>query len=120
VTTSVLTGIVQFVYCALVGTFPFNAFLSGFISTVGSFVLTGTSIIRTSHAHHTHTRSTRQKGLTHSVFLFSFSLSSSLLSVCLRIQVNPVNQFSITPERAFVDFVVASLLLHLTVFNFIG
>jgi oligosaccharyltransferase complex subunit epsilon len=40
--------------------------------------------------------------------------------VCLRIQVNPVNQFSITPERAFVDFVVASLLLHLTVFNFIG
>jgi hypothetical protein len=38
---SVLTGIVQFVYCALVGTFPFNAFLSGFISTVGSFILTG-------------------------------------------------------------------------------
>ena len=29
----------QFVYCCLVGTFPFNAFLSGFISCVGSFVL---------------------------------------------------------------------------------
>ncbi|CAD7078983.1 unnamed protein product [Hermetia illucens] len=28
-----LTGIVQFVYCCLVGTFPFNSFLSGFIST---------------------------------------------------------------------------------------
>ena len=36
-----LTGITQFGYCCLVGTFPFNAFLSGFISTVASFVLTG-------------------------------------------------------------------------------
>ncbi|CAJ0961259.1 unnamed protein product, partial [Mesorhabditis belari] len=34
-----LTGIFQFAYCLLVGTFPFNAFLSGFISTVASFVL---------------------------------------------------------------------------------
>lgn len=36
-----LTGIIQFVYCALVGTFPFNSFLSGFISCVGSFVIGG-------------------------------------------------------------------------------
>lgn len=36
-----LTGIVQFLYCCLVGTFPFNSFLSGFISCVGSFVLAG-------------------------------------------------------------------------------
>merc|ERR1712037_446505 len=28
------TGVIQFVYCCLVGTFPFNAFLSGFISCV--------------------------------------------------------------------------------------
>ena len=35
------TGIIQFLYCLLVGTFPFNSFLSGFISCVGSFVLTG-------------------------------------------------------------------------------
>jgi len=34
-----LTGVIQFVYCCLVGTFPFNAFLSGFISCVASFVL---------------------------------------------------------------------------------
>merc|ERR1712032_35883 len=27
-----ITGVIQFVYCCLVGTFPFNAFLSGFIS----------------------------------------------------------------------------------------
>lgn len=36
-----LTGIIQFVYCCLVGTFPFNAFLAGFISTVASFVIAG-------------------------------------------------------------------------------
>jgi len=34
-----LTGAIQFVYCLLVGTFPFNAFLSGFCSTVASFIL---------------------------------------------------------------------------------
>merc|ERR1712149_57172 len=34
-----LTGVIQFAYCCLVGTFPFNSFLSGFISCVGSFVL---------------------------------------------------------------------------------
>ena len=36
-----LTGIAQFSYRMLVGTFPYNSFLSGFISTVGCFVLTG-------------------------------------------------------------------------------
>lgn len=36
-----LTAVIQFVYCCLVGTFPFNSFLSGFISTVSSFVLAG-------------------------------------------------------------------------------
>lgn len=32
-----LTGAIQFLYCVLVGTFPFNSFLAGFISCVGSF-----------------------------------------------------------------------------------
>jgi len=36
-----LTGIVQFSYCCLVGTFPFNSFLSGFISSVSCFILGG-------------------------------------------------------------------------------
>ncbi|KAJ3734476.1 DAD/Ost2 [Lentinula guzmanii] len=34
------SGILQFVYCILVTNFPFNAFLAGFASTVGQFVLT--------------------------------------------------------------------------------
>ena len=36
-----ITGILQFIYCLMVGTFPFNAFLAGFISCVASFVLAG-------------------------------------------------------------------------------
>lgn len=36
-----LSGILQFVYMMIAGTFPYNAFLAGFISTVGSFVLAG-------------------------------------------------------------------------------
>lgn len=39
-----LTAVIQFAYCCLVGTFPFNSFLSGFISTVSSFVLAGNHI----------------------------------------------------------------------------
>ncbi|EEQ41020.1 DAD family protein [Clavispora lusitaniae] len=36
----VALGVLQFVYVLLVGNFPFNAFLGGFISCVGQFVLT--------------------------------------------------------------------------------
>ncbi|MEQ2247253.1 Dolichyl-diphosphooligosaccharide-protein glycosyltransferase subunit dad1 [Ilyodon furcidens] len=78
-----LTGAMQFLYCLLVGTFPFNSFLSGFISSVGSFIL----------------------------------------GVCLRIQINPQNKgdfLSISPERAFADFLFAHTVLHLVVMNFIG
>ncbi|KAF9071029.1 defender against cell death 1 [Rhodocollybia butyracea] len=36
----ILSGVLQFSYCVLVTNFPFNAFLGGFSSTVGQFVLT--------------------------------------------------------------------------------
>ncbi|EIM88384.1 defender against cell death 1 [Stereum hirsutum FP-91666 SS1] len=36
----VLSGVLQFTYCVLVTSFPFNAFLAGFASSVGQFVLT--------------------------------------------------------------------------------
>jgi len=81
-----LTGIIQFVYCALVGTFPFNSFLAGFLSTVGSFVLT----------------------------------------VALRIQVNANNRAvepkwsGLSDERAFADYLLCNVILHLVVFNFLG
>jgi len=80
------TGIIQFVYCVLVGTFPFNSFLAGFLSAVGSFVLT----------------------------------------VALRIQVNANNRAAepkwsgLTDERAFADYLLCNIILHLVVFNFLG
>ncbi|KAJ3220867.1 Dolichyl-diphosphooligosaccharide-protein glycosyltransferase subunit dad1, partial [Clydaea vesicula] len=40
----VLTGVLQFLYMIIVGTYPYNAFLAGFICSVGSFVLTGENI----------------------------------------------------------------------------
>ena len=36
---TVLTVLAQFVYCGIVGTFPFNSFLSGFFSGMSSFAL---------------------------------------------------------------------------------
>ncbi|KAI7884237.1 defender against death DAD protein [Lichtheimia hyalospora FSU 10163] len=78
-----LSGIFQFIYMLAAGTFPYNAFLSGFISTVGSFVLAAN----------------------------------------LRIQTNSHNKDmfkTVSPERAFADFVVCSLLLHFFCVNFLG
>ncbi|KAI9245953.1 DAD/Ost2 [Helicostylum pulchrum] len=77
------TGIIQFVYMVLAGTFPYNAFLGGFISTVGSFVLASN----------------------------------------LRIQTNFENKDefkTISPERAFADFAVCNILLHIFCINFLG
>jgi oligosaccharyltransferase complex subunit epsilon len=79
----ILSGVFQFVYCVLVTSFPFNAFLAGFASTVGQFVLTAS----------------------------------------LRSQVNSANRAlfkEVSPERAFADFVVGSVVLHFFVFNFLG
>lgn len=42
----VITGVIQFVYMGLVGTFPFNAFLAGFLSCIASFAL-GVSLKKT-------------------------------------------------------------------------
>ncbi|KAK1227938.1 oligosaccharyltransferase complex subunit epsilon [Marasmius sp. AFHP31] len=78
-----ISGALQFLYCVLVTNFPFNAFLAGFSSTVGQFVLTAS----------------------------------------LRSQVNPENRSEfkeISPERAFADFALGSIVLHFFVFNFLG
>ncbi|KAF2403946.1 defender against death DAD protein [Trichodelitschia bisporula] len=40
-------GALQFVYCVIVGNYPFNAFLSGFSATVGQFVLTASLRMQT-------------------------------------------------------------------------
>jgi oligosaccharyltransferase complex subunit epsilon len=47
-----VTGISLFAYCAIVRTtFPFNSFLAGFVSTVGSFVLAVALRVQVNPAH---------------------------------------------------------------------
>ncbi|CAI0418733.1 unnamed protein product, partial [Linum tenue] len=72
----------QVVYMAVVGSFPFNSFLSGVLSCIGTAVL----------------------------------------AVCLRIQVNKDNKEfkDVAPERAFADFILCNLVLHLVIMNFLG
>ncbi|KAL3834924.1 hypothetical protein ACJIZ3_009660 [Penstemon smallii] len=79
---AVVTALIQIVYMAVVGTFPFNSFLSGVLSCVGTAVL----------------------------------------AVGLRIQVNKENKEfkDLPPERAFADFVLCNLVLHLVIMNFLG
>ena len=94
------TGVVQFVYCCMVGTFPFNAFLSGFISSVASFVLAVCLRLQV-----------------------NLLLTAVMVKTHFYFQVNPANkaQFAgISPERAFADFIFAHVILHLIVMNFLG
>jgi oligosaccharyltransferase complex subunit epsilon len=60
-----LTGIFQFIYMLVVGTFPYNAFLGGFISTVGSFVLAGNYIKKRTYSN-TYIYDYRNSQLAHS------------------------------------------------------
>ncbi|XP_038973868.1 dolichyl-diphosphooligosaccharide--protein glycosyltransferase subunit DAD1-like isoform X2 [Phoenix dactylifera] len=79
---AIVTAVIQVVYMGIVGSFPFNSFLSGVLSCVGTAVL----------------------------------------AVCLRIQVNKENKEfkDLPPERAYADFVLCNLVLHLVVMNFLG
>ncbi|KAI5801607.1 DAD family protein [Peziza echinospora] len=47
----VVTGVLQFLYCVLVGNYPFNAFLAGFSASVGQFVLTASLRIQSQTAN---------------------------------------------------------------------
>lgn len=98
-----LSGIAQFVYCLLVGTFPYNAFLSGFASCVGAFVLAGMNHLL--------------------LFIFQKHLHYFWIAN-LRIQSNPENAKEFpqlqSAERAFGDYIFCSLVLYYLVVQFIG
>ncbi|EGW32754.1 uncharacterized protein SPAPADRAFT_60106 [Spathaspora passalidarum NRRL Y-27907] len=100
----VALGVLQFVYVLIVGNFPFNAFLAGFISCVGQFVLT-VSLRLQINEKNKHKQSEKQTvdedeeeetGKEETVFKF------------------------ISPERAFGDYIFASLILHYIVIHFIN
>ncbi|KAM0514744.1 hypothetical protein ACHAPE_006418 [Trichoderma viride] len=100
-----VVGALQFLYCILAGNYPFNAFLSGFGATVGQFVLTSTS---------------SYPFLTHRIVRYRVSNKKP---VSLRIQTAAANKSDfpeVSPERAFADYVVCSLILHFFCVNFIN
>jgi len=91
----------------LVGNFPFNSFLSGFICHIGIFALAGnrSCILGTL--------------LALNYLLTSCNIIVSL--VCLRLQLTSKGEFdSFTPEKAFGDFAFCALVLLFVVFSFLG
>lgn len=94
----VALGGLQFLYVLLIGNFPFNAFLGGFISCVGQFVLTVSLRLQ-------FVSGTEQKK--------TVETEDGEVK-----EMEPV--FSITPQRAFGDYIFASLLLHFVVLHFIN
>ncbi|WVZ12282.1 hypothetical protein V8G54_016812 [Vigna mungo] len=113
---AVFTALIQVVYIALVGSFPFNSFLSGVLSCVGTAVLAdicaqyGTYIPATNIC------------INLVVFFLIIVFPLHCGPVCLRIQVNKENKEfkDLAPERAFADFVLCNLVLHLVIMNFLG
>lgn len=79
----VVVGIIQFGFCLIGGSFPFNAFLAGFSATVGQFVLTV---------------ALRLQSVSENTKLFN----------------------GLLPERAFGEYIFASLLLHFVLIHFIN
>ena len=92
-----VAGAVQMLYCLVVGTFPFNSFLAGFISCVSSFVLAVSLRIQCNPEN------------------------ASVFSAYAGGDANDTAPTKrLMPERAFADFLFAHLVLHLVVFNFLG
>lgn len=71
----VLVALIQFIFVILVGNFPFNAFLGGFISTVGQFVLTVSLRLQT----HSVKREERQFEITPERALGDYIFASLIL-----------------------------------------
>ncbi|OJD26359.1 hypothetical protein ACJ73_02260 [Blastomyces percursus] len=97
-----IVGGVQFLYCILAGNYPFNAFLSGFSSAVGQFVLTASLRMQTSH------QGGKDREATSTSKTVPQPTNGDL----------PSNGLS--SERAFADYVFGSLILHFFCINFIN
>lgn len=110
------TAILQFIYSLIVGSFPFNAFLSGIFCCAGSAVLTSTLLIvflidSFVPVRMDALRESAPHPDTTTIIFFA---------VCLRLQISEGQESSKTPERAFVDYVLAMSTLFLAVWCYIG
>ncbi|KGO44645.1 Defender against death DAD protein [Penicillium expansum] len=99
----VLVGGLQFVYCVLVGNYPFNAFLSGFSASVGQFVLTASLRMQTSDSG-----------------TGSGSKPSSKGKNARFADESEEQGTGTSHERAFADYIFGSLILHFFCVNFIN
>lgn len=103
----VALGILQFIYVLLVGNFPFNAFLGGFISCVGQFVLVVSLRLQIK----------ADVGKVSSKGDIIEDINDE--KVVIEDVKEKTFQF-ISPERSFGDFIFASLILHFVVYHFIN
>lgn len=115
----VVLGVLQFLFVLLVGTFPFNAFLGGFISCVGQFVLTVS--LRLQYNADNNSIESENKYKKEILEKDISEINSGLVNVeSLEEDVQSKPFKYISPERAFGDFIFASLILHFIVYHFIN
>ena len=107
----VALGVLQFVYVVLVGNFPFNAFLGGFILCVGQFVLTVS--LRLQYINQSKKNEAVQA-------VKEVKEAEGDVEVEILTESNGGFSANISPERAFGDYIFASLLLHFIVLHFIN
>ena len=88
---SALAAVVQAVYCFLVGTYPFNAFLAGFIASLGSCILSSKN------------------------FLYRLTRV-----VCFRMGITSEEFQKIDNNKIFAEYCFCMLLLFLVVCNYLG
>lgn len=106
-------GILQFVFAVIIGNYPFNGFLGGFISCVGQFVLTVSLRLQYSSKNND---TERQKSVQDSELDSGNDADDE--GTHKGVEKKPFT--TLTPERAFGDYIFASLILHFAVYHFIN
>ncbi|KAL1573964.1 oligosaccharyltransferase complex subunit epsilon [Candida albicans P57072] len=110
----VLLGILQFIYVLIIGNFPFNSFLGGFISCVGQFVLLVSLRLQINDS----TTTTTDKESDDQLELDEDKIENGTTGGSSGGNGRLFKE--ITPERSFGDFIFASLILHFIVIHFIN
>ncbi|WMV43335.1 hypothetical protein MTR67_036720 [Solanum verrucosum] len=121
---AISTALIQVVYMAIVGSFPFNSFLSGVLSCIGTAVLAVCLRIQVNKENKEFKkRNVKRVKLEAAGLMFVFPFKLLVLTEYVNeshhlIVGSPLQD--LPPERAFADFVLCNLVLHLVIMNFLG
>ncbi|KAK6465427.1 DAD family-domain-containing protein [Scheffersomyces coipomensis] len=115
----VALGILQFIHVLLIGSFPFNAFLGGFISCVGQFVLTVSLRLQVKETHKSDEKVNEEEDDDAEEDEEEI-VDEELVIKSDEPKVSDKIFKVISPERSFGDFIFASLILHFIVIHFIN